>query len=211
MRYFKLLLLVLIIPVMGACNRTEMTFNSFSGFTQGTTYSVIYENRKGTELTRMRSDIENLLREFDGSLSTYNPNSIISAINDNRDTVPDDFFIKVFNRSREIWEMSGGAFDITAGPLVNAWGFGPDALNRFDESKLDSLMDLVGMEKVNLENGKIVKSHPGMYLDVNAIAQGYSVDVLSEFLETKGIRNYLLRLVARRAAGTKAGAETSGK
>jgi len=187
-----------------SCNSKEIPFESFSGFTQGTTYSVIYDNSIGIGVVEMKKDIENLLAEFDNSLSTYNPGSIISAINNNADTLPDTLFINVFNRSRDIWEMSDGAFDITAGPLINAWGFGPDAQKRFNEDDLDSLLALVGMDKISLVDGRVIKSSPEMYLDVNAIAQGYSVDVLSQFLAGLGIENFLVEVGGEvYASGTK--------
>lgn len=190
----KFLFPVIIAFLLLSCNRTEIPFASFSGFTQGTTYSVIYDNSSGIDVAEMKKNIEALLLNFDNSLSTYNPGSIISAINNNRDTVPDSLFINVFNRSRDIWEMSDGAFDITAGPLINAWGFGPDSHKRFNEEALDSLLSLVGMDKVSLVEGRVVKASPGMYLDVNAIAQGYSVDVLSQYLDGLGINNYLVEV-----------------
>lgn len=187
--------LVIIMAILAfSCTSREVPFQSFSGFTQGTTYSVIYNNSSGIEVEKMRSDIESLLLQFDNSLSTYNPGSIISAINNNIDTIPDSLFINVFKRAGEIWEMSDGSFDITAGPLVNAWGFGPDARKRFNEDDLDSLMSLVGMDKIKLVDGRIVKAIPGMYLDVNAIAQGYSVDVLSRFLDELGIADFLVEV-----------------
>lgn len=192
MRNLSAIFLVSII--IGACSPDEIQYSSFSGFTQGTTYSVIYENRRNIEVEKMKSDIEALLTIFDNSLSTYNPGSIISAINSNRDTIPDSLFISVFNRSGEIWELSGGAFDITAGPLINAWGFGPDAKKRFNEDNLDSLMMLVGMDKIKIVDGRVVKDSPGMYLDVNAIAQGYSVDILSSFLDELNISSYLVEV-----------------
>lgn len=200
----KAILPVIITAILISCNQAEIPFDSFSGFTQGTTYSVIYDNRAEIDVAEMKSNIEALLLNFDNSLSTYNPGSIISAINNNRDTVPDSLFINVYNRSRDIWEISGGAFDITAGPLVNAWGFGPDSHKRFNEDDLDSLLALVGMDKISLVDGRIVKSLPGMYLDVNAIAQGYSVDVLSQYLSGLGIQNYLVEVGGEvYAKGTK--------
>jgi thiamine biosynthesis lipoprotein len=103
--------------------------------------------------------------------------------------------------------MTDGAFDITVGPLVKAWGFGPDAHKSFSESKKDSLMKLVGMDKVSLVNGKLIKTDPCISLDVNAIAQGYSVDVVCRYFDSMGIRNYLVEIGGEvRARGTKNGA-----
>ncbi|TFH37634.1 MAG: hypothetical protein E4G95_04595, partial [Bacteroidia bacterium] len=88
--------------------------------------------------------------------------------------------------------------------LINAWGFGPDAQKRFNEDDLDSLLALVGMDKISLVDGRVSKSSPEMYLDVNAIAQGYSVDVLSQFLARLGIENFLVEVGGEvYASGTK--------
>ena len=199
------IILLFIIVSLVSCRDNSVEFLSFSGFTQGTTYSVIYEKLPGLSVDKMKESVEKVLYDFDMSLSAYNPESIISAINRNQDVRPDSLFLTVLNRAREVWKISGGVFDITAGPLINAWGFGPDAVKRFDESKLDSLMNLVGMDKISLVDGRVVKADPSMYLDVNAIAQGYSVDVVGSFLERLGINNYLVEIGGEvRTKGTKA-------
>ena len=87
-----------------------------------------------------------------------------------------------------------GAFDITVGPLVDSWGFGPDAIKKFDPAKLDSLMNLVGYNKVAIVNGKVVKADPDMTLDMNAIAQGFTVDRVEEYMEKLGIKNFLVEI-----------------
>jgi len=89
---------------------------------------------------------------------------------------------------------SGGLFDITIGPLVKAWGFGPDAMKRFDPSMLDSLLALVGMDKVRLEGERIIKSDPDMFIDVNAIAQGYTVDLAVDLILSRGIKQCLVEV-----------------
>jgi thiamine biosynthesis lipoprotein len=92
------------------------------------------------------------------------------------------------------------------GPLVKAWGFGPDALKRFDETKLDSLLALVGMDKVRLEGDRIVKADPDMFIDVNAIAQGYTVDLITEMLSAEGIKECLVEVGGEvRTSGDKDG------
>jgi thiamine biosynthesis lipoprotein len=190
-----------------SCGDVEEPFFSFSGSTQGTTYLVTCERVPGSNPEEIRDGVEELLKRFDFSLSTYNPASLLSAVNSNIDTVVDENFRDVFQRATEIWEMSDGLFDITAGPLVNAWGFGPDAIKRFDESRLDSLMKLVGMEKVTITEGKVIKKYPEMFIDMNAIAQGYSVDLISQYLESAGASNYLVEIggevFARGKRGTR--------
>ncbi|KPK84274.1 MAG: hypothetical protein AMS27_10430 [Bacteroides sp. SM23_62_1] len=165
---------------------------NLDGQTQGTTYHISYRSNDSTDY---QHDIDSVLRQFDLSLSTYEPLSIISRINrDEQDVELSDYFIKCFIASREIFEASGGAFDITVAPVVNAWGFGFTEKMDPDSLMIDSLLQFVGMDKIRIENGKIIKDKPGVMLDVNAIAQGYAVDVISGYLESRGIVNYLVEI-----------------
>ncbi len=163
-----------------------------SGTTQGTTYHITYASKSGKDI---QPEIDSLLADFDHSLSTYLPGSIISRINQNDTSVlPDKHFLAVFKKSREVYEKTDGAFDITVAPIVNAWGFGFTERSNVDSAMIDSLLQYVGMDKVRLVHGRIVKQFPQSMLDVNAIAQGYSVDVVSEYLQKQGIKNYLVEI-----------------
>jgi thiamine biosynthesis lipoprotein len=140
------------------------------------------------------------------SLSLYKDSSILSRINRNEDAVPDSLFTEVFRESARISEMTDGAFDVTVGPLVRAWGFGPDAHKSFTEAKRDSLLKLVGMNKVSIINGRLIKADPHISLDFNAIAQGFSVDVVCRLFDNLGIKNYLVEIGGEvRAKGKKNG------
>lgn len=171
--------------------KPSLEYKKIHGQTQGTTYHIKYEDRKGRDL---QPRIDMLLRKFDLSLSTYDPQSLISRINNNEDVRVDRYFRKVFHKAEEVYHISDGAFDITVAPLVNAWGFGPKTGAETDSAAIDSILQYVGMDKVKLEGSYIVKENPNIQLDVNAIAQGYSVDVVAEFLERKGIVNYLVEI-----------------
>lgn len=188
------------------CKDNKPVIATFAGLAQGSTYSIVYDNKKSIDPAELRKKVEKILSDFDLSLSLYKDSSIISKINRNEDVVPDSFFTEVFRKSALISEMTDGAFDITVGPLVKAWGFGPDARKSFTESKRDSLLKLVGMSKVSLINGRLVKTDPRICLDVNAIAQGFSVDVICRLFDTLGIKNYLVEIGGEvRAKGKKAG------
>lgn len=204
----KLLLILLVLSLLlPACKDKKPVFANFTGFTQGTTYSVVYDNKKNINPEVLKSKVEKILHDFDMSLSLYKDSSIICRINRNEEVVPDTFFTEVFIKSAKISEMTDGAFDITVAPLVKAWGFGPDGHKNFTESKRDSLLKLVGMNKVSLINGRVIKSDPRISLDANAIAQGYSVDVICRYFDNMGIKNYLVEIGGEvRAKGTKAGA-----
>jgi thiamine biosynthesis lipoprotein len=187
----RLILFLSLILILTSCAQQENEYYSFSGFAQGTTYSVIYNSECDIDPLSMKVEIDSLLMRFDYSLSTYNENSLITALNNGIDVVPDFFMMEVFNRAKEISRLSDGAFDITMGPLINAWGFGPDAQRRFKPQMLDSLMQLVGMDKISISEDKISKMDKNMYIDVNAIAQGYSVDVICDYLISRGVERCL--------------------
>jgi len=185
---------------------TKSEFKTFGGFIQGTTYSVIYEETEKVGSMPMRDTVEFLLHEFDMSMSIYEDSSVVSKVNKNLEAELDKYFLDIFSVSKEMWELTDGAFDITVAPLVNAYGFGRDTLVTFSDGKRDSLMQLVGFQKVDIVGGKLVKDDPRITLDFNAIAQGYSVDVVADFLESLGIKNYLVEIGGEiRAGGTKNG------
>ncbi len=167
-------------------------YRKIAGFTQGTNYHITYEDRANHDLT---ATVDSILKIFDLTFSAYIPNSIISRINRNDSSVlVNDMFIEVFKKSLEINKETNGALDLTVGPLVNAWGFGPEKRVKMDQPKIDSLLQFVGMQKVNIQGYKLVKDLPGIKIDVNSIAQGYSVDVIYRYFEKLGIKNYMVEI-----------------
>ena len=181
----RTIIFFIIVLLLPGC-RPAVEYAEINGLTQGTTYHIVVEATPGMNTGDLRLKVEALLTEVDNSLSIYNDSSVISLINSNISDKTDTLFREVFRASALISEQCNGLFDITVGPLVKAWGFGPDALKKFDETKLDSLLALVGMDKVRLEGDRIVKADPDMYIDVNAIAQGYTVDLIIEMLGRGG-------------------------
>jgi thiamine biosynthesis lipoprotein len=139
--------------------------------------------------------VEELLAEFDQSLSTYIDTSLISRYNQGDTGLePDLYFETCYRCAQEVHRATGGAFDITVAPLVNAWGFGFTERADVDSALIQHLLGDVGMEKTSIEDGELKKQKKGVMLDMNAIAQGYAVDVLSEFLESEGISDYLVEI-----------------
>jgi thiamine biosynthesis lipoprotein len=127
-------------------------------------------------------------------MSTYQPNSIISRINRNENVLVDTHFLKVLEAAQEIYLDTEGVFDPTIGVLVNAWDFGPEGkVEDLDSLKIDSLMRFVGFNRVTRINRSIFKPK-ATFLDFNAIAKGYAVDVIAEYLETEDIVNYLVEI-----------------
>ena len=203
-----LVILAVIVIMIPSCKGRIHKYGEFTGFTQGTTYKIIWQEHGKLTTNKLKAGVEKILHDFDMSLSLYEDSSVISRINRNENIMPDTFFTEVFKKSEEISVWTDGAFDITVGPLVKAWGFGPDEHKNFDRSKLDSLLKLVGYRKVRLVDGRVVKTYPGICLDVNAIAQGYSVDVIGRYFDGLGIKNYLIEIGGEvRVKGDKNGTE----
>jgi thiamine biosynthesis lipoprotein len=177
---------------VSSCNPAEsLQYHKISGFTQGTSYHITYGIRDTIDY---QPSIDSLLRNFDLSLSAWEPASVLSRINRNETDSVDEKFTRVYEVALDVYGKSGGAFDLTVMPLVNAWGFGPDRKLEIDRLVIDSLLGLVGMEKIKLEGSRLIKTNPNTSVDVNAIAQGYSVDLVALFLESKGCQNYMVEI-----------------
>ena len=178
-----------------SCNpEANVNSHEFNGEALGTTYMVRYFSDKDLEFER---SLDSILEDINSSMSTYITKSDISRINRGDTSVKvDDHFVKVFNASEKIFKESKGFFDPTVGVLVNAYGFGPGKpLKEIDSVKLDSLRNLVGFDKIRIkEDHTIEKEDPYIYLDFNAIAKGYTIDVIAEYLESKNVDNYLIEL-----------------
>ena len=155
----------------------------------GTYYNIKYESPEGKDL---KEDIDLELAKYVEIFSHYEKDATITKINKNIDVTPEPEFVACFKRAEEISEITSGAFDITAGPLINAWGFGPEEKERMTQQIVDSLKAFTGFRKVRLENGKIVKDNPHMQLNMSAIAKGYTCDLIGEFLAKKGCENYMV-------------------
>jgi len=195
-------LLLLLFPILlGSCRQQKPI--KLAGEAQGTYYSIIYYDALQRNL---QPQIDSLLQAFDQSVSLWVPESILCRINRGDTTVvPDVFFTDNYQISRQVSLETQGDFDITIGPLARAWGFGSNGIKHVDTAIVDSLLQLVGYQKVRLENGKVVKDDPRISFDFNAVAQGYSVDVVSNYLLSLGIRNYLIDIGGEiRGRGKKA-------
>ncbi len=175
--------------ILARHNRTQ-PYYTINGLIFGTVYNITYQYDGD-----LKVEIDEELKRFDGSLSPFNDTATITRINRNEDIVPDTFFTNVFRRSMEISEETDGAFDITVAPLANAWGFGFKKGAFPDSTMIDSLLDITGYTKVALSNeGKVVKQDKRMMLSCSAVAKGYAVDVIAQFLAKKGIKNFMVEI-----------------
>ena len=176
------------------CQTEKLHF--IEGEAQGSTYHIKYISSNNENL---EPAIDSILKVIDQSMSTYKPDSDISKINaGDTSVVVDKHFRKVFEASQKIWQESEGLFDPTVGVLVNAWGFGKQKIDDKDlptDEKIAELKKYVGFNKVQLtDNNHIKKEYPEILFDFNAIAQGYTSDVVADFLNSKGIKNYIVEI-----------------
>lgn len=167
---------------------TEETQRS-EGSVFGTFYHLTYQSE-----TPLEEGIDQALKEVDASLSPFNKESVITAINNNTSTETNSMFVEVFTLAQDVSKETNGAFDITVAPMVNLWGFGFKNMDQVSQEKVDSLLPYVGYQKVKLVDGKVQKEHPETMLDCSAIAKGYGVDVVGKYLESQGINNYMVEI-----------------
>ncbi len=173
-------------------NKQEWIKNVNQGGALGTSYAITYLSFEAQDY---QFEIDSVFQVVNRSMSTYIPDSDISKINQGDTVVVDRMFRDVFELSKKVHHITGGYFDPTVGTLVNAWGFGPGEQIVLDSVKVDSLLSYVGFHKVHLtEDHKIIKQHPGIQFDFNAIAKGYAIDRLAAMLDEKGIENYLVEV-----------------
>jgi thiamine biosynthesis lipoprotein len=195
MKVFKPFCSLFVALLFFSCQQeSKPTFFIIQGEAQGSTYAIKYI---ATEEVTSKTEIDSLLTAFDLSLSTYRPDSKISKINAGDSTiVVDDFFLNTFEVSSQIFQETNGLFDPTIGVLVNAYGFGPNKiLVTLSQSQIDSTLQYVGFNKVRLNEDKTLsKQFKQTYFDFNAIAQGYSVDIVIDFLKSKGIKNAIVEI-----------------
>lgn len=165
---------------------------SISGEAQGSTYNITYDDEQMRDFTHA---VDSILAKFDLSLSTYRDDSEITTFNKN-DTFSFDlpYFYPVLKKSKEVFEASEGAFDPTIYPLIAVWGLGPDKGKFPDSSQVNEVLEYVGFEKIDFDKNRVIKKKKKVSLDFNAIAVGYSIDLLCEFFKSKGIENMMVEL-----------------
>lgn len=190
----RLLVFLAIIVFSGCKEKTnnQIIENRNSGPALGTTYNLIYLDSQKLDF---QTEIDSVFNSINQSLSTYIPSSDISKVNDGDTTlIVDTMFQEVFRLSKGINKNTNGYFDPTVGTLVNAWGFGPGKQIELDSTKVDSLLQYVGFDKVELTSKNTIKKTQQIKFDFNAIAKGYAIDRLATMLDQKGIKNYLLEV-----------------
>ena len=206
-----LLFVLIILGTLIMRRESEMVI--LQGKTMGTTYTVKYLTKKGTPIANQISiDVEQLLKEVNRQMSTWQKDSEISTFNKlsaNQEMVISDDFLFVLNQALDVAEKTQGIFDPTIGPLVNLWGFGPDGERKVPSEKdITEAKKKVGHDKivVNSSDKTISKKVDGVYLDLSASAKGYGVDVLSTHLSKHGLVDHMVEIGGEvRTSGKKNG------
>lgn len=189
---FVVILLILTIFTL-ISQKDTVKSRHLTGQTMGT---IVYNIKvMDGETAGFKNSIDSLLVAFNKSLSTYIPDSEISRFNQTNELKnPSNLITDVFKKSTIVYAQTNGAFDPTVGPLIAVWGFGPNKLMLVPDSLIiDSVLLLVNLEKVKFEGGQLTKGK-NMSLDFSAIAKGQAVDEVSNWLEKKGIRNYMVEI-----------------
>ncbi|MFT4738202.1 MAG: thiamine biosynthesis lipoprotein [Cyclobacteriaceae bacterium] len=205
--FFFLAAILLMVKVIRNKDAAIIT-NEISGQTMGTIpYSIKYKTDGAVDF---KDNVDSLLLAFNQSLSTYIPDSEISRFNAYDTLVYENsMFLEVLQASKQVYEKTEAAFDPTVGPLINAWGFGPDqGTGVLSELTVDSLLRFVSFSSINF-NTSFAAKPAGVYLDFSAIAKGYAIDLVAGFLESRGVTEYMVEIGGEVAVkGTNSKKET---
>ena len=184
----RLAILFGIIVLLTSCNHQPKKI-MLQGEAQGSYYAITYYDEQERNF---QHEIDSIFHAVDVSVNLWVDTSVISKVNRNEDVTLDSIFVDNFRIAQEAAALSGGYFDPTISPIVAAWGFSYKHGDSITPQLIDSLKQLVDYRKVRIENGMVVKENPAMTLDFNAIAQGYTSDLIASFLDSRGIKNYLV-------------------
>ena len=174
--------------LLASCNRGPQKM-ALQGEAQGSYYAITYYDEQGRNF---QQEIDSIFHAVDVSVNLWVDTSVISKVNRNEEVKLDSIFVDNFRIAQEAASLSDGYFDPTISPIVAAWGFSYKHGDTITPQLIDSLKQLVDYRNIRIEEGKVVKANPAMTLDFNAIAQGYTSDLIASFLDSRGIKNYLV-------------------
>ena len=199
-----LYLLITAVAISAAVSCSErIPYHRIEGFAQGGTFHIIYSApESGSDEDTVMTMVSKCLHDIDFSISGYNKGSLLSRFNRGENIVPDRYMLELYSMSRKLWEETGGLFDVSGGPLFDFWGFGfknPKSMDSLRNDTrtariVDSLLEFTGMDLLNLENGRIIRKDTRVQLNFNAIAQGYTCDMIADLLDSIGVQNYLVEV-----------------
>ena len=177
-----------IVALLTSCSQQPQKI-MLQGEAQGSYYAITYFDEQGRNFQR---EVDSIFQAVDMSVNLWVDSSVIMKVNRNEAVTLDSIFVDNFRIAQEAAALSDGYFDPTISPIVAAWGFSYKHGDSITPQLIDSLRQLVDYRKVRIENGVVVKENPAMTLDFNAIAQGYTSDMIASFLDSRGIKNYLV-------------------
>ena len=175
--------------LLGSCGEEEVQYSVIDGFAQESTYHIVVEYE---DVQRLQNNIDSIFEEIDNSLSLYRKTSRLCRVNSGETDSIDLHIERCIEVSETISRESDGAYDITIKPITTAWGFTGE--RGVETPNIDSLMQYVDYRGVRIEGGRLIKRDPNIQIDLNATAQGYTVDVMGEMLSDLGIENYLVEI-----------------
>lgn len=202
---FRILSAILAFSLFASCAEKN-SYVTFSGYAQGGTYAV-KANLKGVDVhpDDIAAGIDSLLKNIDASLSGYNRNSILSRFNAGDAVQPDSLFVDIYSRAYDIYDITGGCVDPASAPLFDMWGFGFASENAPSDKKVKDVLECCGMGRLKRnmtdvlsEDGTLVpadlltESGQAPMLNYNAIAQGYSCDVVAGYLYSIGVKDMMV-------------------
>ncbi len=206
----NLLFLIGLFGLLG-CGTSKPPMVVLTGETMGTTYMVKYwQSEDEIDAQKLQTSIDDDLLEVNQQMSTYISDSELMQLNRWPENTPFEgsaALLYVLRESKRLGNLSDGMLDVTVGPLVNIWGFGPNGVpNRVPSPlQLAEAQAKVGLSHLNLDNTSVTKTNADMYIDLSTIAKGYGVDVVAERIESAGINNYLVEIGGElRLSGVKA-------
>ena len=184
----KVFLLIISLVFLVSCVKQPKKI-VLQGLAQGSYYAVTYFDEQNRNF---QHEIDSIFHAVDLSVNLWVDSSVISKVNRNEEVALDSIFMDNFNIAQEAAKLSDGYFDPTVSPIVAAWGFSYKTGDSITPQLIDSLKQLVGYQNIRIEQGKTIKENPAIQLDFNAIAQGYTSDLIATFLDSRGIKNYLV-------------------
>ena len=189
---FYLTLSFLILLFSCSDNNQKMILNQNVGYVQGTTFNIKYLS---SSLQDYKTEFDSIFSEIDLSLSLYIDSSIITRFNKGDTLIRlDSNFLSVFNAFKKVANSTNGNFDCTISPLINAWGFGVTKKEKIDSFIISDLLKKTGYQKIYLKNDSTLYNPSNVQLNFDALAQGFTVDVIANFLENNNINNYLIEI-----------------
>ena len=200
-------LLSALLILLSSCHRHEVNRKHVEGQAFGTTYSITYVIPASDKRSLPHAQIDSLLADLSHTFSIFDTNSIIYRWNKGEDVELNEDFLNVLELSKQVSAATVGAFDCTVQPLVQLWGFGKDGVRHtVSDDTLAAVRQFVGFQLIDLQGDSILRKDPRVQLNFNAVAKGYAVDRVSDWLVEQGYSNCLVEIGGEVAArGTKSG------